>query len=893
MAKSCSVVLGVAPTEVAPVQPRRDGKALGLGFSGVEDGDDDDDFFKEFAVDDLESEDDAVATKPQAMAQSAADTENTGMDAMTEDISSKPSAEVDAAGDLLGEVSTSNVGLALGEGEDADMLDDVKALGHNSVTLRSPEAMDTEMCNNGDAPAVSSDIHTPVVSSSPQATVTTLDTQDHVASSGAHAGAPLAKTCPLEICDNNVEAAAGGEPKIKRDVAMHSDSSVKDTLSGGACDDQSAPLDNASTGPGEITDVGGENLNEKTVDDMLLDADDAGAGEAAAEQAPSLKAPRKFSAVNGEVEIREEPTDAVMGEMSQQEQVEVEVDNPGNQVATGNAKQDIFAKPTESEQQHSEEEALQQQKLLPSKPLDAGAPPAGEHSPSIQAPHILPSESIRDTVNAIHQPDVRQAACQELLVQPQAPQDAIGKPVMPTHAAPQNTGQLDLVSNQVCEGSVQAPTETQQCGQSAAEETSRPGSASSPLKEASVDRNTQFSVLRSGSILKTKATAAATEGAVTVAAHRVSIPTPSIAQPLTLRSPAVTAHSAIVREPSLRIRAPTFRAAFHHGPPAASAPAPAQPAAYVQGRTGSVGEVQMQQQQDVSREDNKEARRPGALRLSSFASMLKVNRSRPWTNAPLLRLSHGSQPTAGAERDPTACVDLACRLPPPGHPPECAQEGANSDHERRKPPTPGAPNEANAAFLARIAPRPSDVMNASTTPNVPAAGCGAGHLTHTACSSGPPHIGAPSHAQTTPRITTAASLADPQGNGGNETHEALQEVNVHGVASPVHHHMNVGEEVESGMNCNPVERPDTGKYEAAGGSLVPDYMEVTKSLEAMLLEAQELSDQLLEMRVRTAIVGNRVSRLNSPIIHKKLRVLNERAEGALERAKPGCRQVSK
>ena len=50
----------------------------------------------------------------------------------------------------------------------------------------------------------------------------------------------------------------------------------------------------------------------------------------------------------------------------------------------------------------------------------------------------------------------------------------------------------------------------------------------------------------------------------------------------------------------------------------------------------------------------------------------------------------------------------------------------------------------------------------------------------------------------------------------------------------------------------------------------------------MVLEAQRMAHQALELKVMAAIVGNRVTRLNSPMLAAKLHELRRRAEQLLK-----------
>ena len=49
----------------------------------------------------------------------------------------------------------------------------------------------------------------------------------------------------------------------------------------------------------------------------------------------------------------------------------------------------------------------------------------------------------------------------------------------------------------------------------------------------------------------------------------------------------------------------------------------------------------------------------------------------------------------------------------------------------------------------------------------------------------------------------------------------------------------------------------------------------------MLEEAQRMTDQALELQVMAAILGNRLIRLNNPIMATKLKEMKERAEAIM------------
>ena len=52
-------------------------------------------------------------------------------------------------------------------------------------------------------------------------------------------------------------------------------------------------------------------------------------------------------------------------------------------------------------------------------------------------------------------------------------------------------------------------------------------------------------------------------------------------------------------------------------------------------------------------------------------------------------------------------------------------------------------------------------------------------------------------------------------------------------------------------------------------------------LTQMVLEAQKMAEQALELKVMAAIVGNGVTRLNNPMMAAKLAELKQRAEQLL------------
>lgn len=50
----------------------------------------------------------------------------------------------------------------------------------------------------------------------------------------------------------------------------------------------------------------------------------------------------------------------------------------------------------------------------------------------------------------------------------------------------------------------------------------------------------------------------------------------------------------------------------------------------------------------------------------------------------------------------------------------------------------------------------------------------------------------------------------------------------------------------------------------------------------MVLEAQKMTDQALELKVMAAILGNRLTRLNNPIMSAKLDEMKRHAEALLK-----------
>ena len=52
----------------------------------------------------------------------------------------------------------------------------------------------------------------------------------------------------------------------------------------------------------------------------------------------------------------------------------------------------------------------------------------------------------------------------------------------------------------------------------------------------------------------------------------------------------------------------------------------------------------------------------------------------------------------------------------------------------------------------------------------------------------------------------------------------------------------------------------------------------------MLLEVQRMHDEILECKVDVAISSNRLTRLDNPIVHDKLKALKQAAEDALQSA---------
>ena len=49
----------------------------------------------------------------------------------------------------------------------------------------------------------------------------------------------------------------------------------------------------------------------------------------------------------------------------------------------------------------------------------------------------------------------------------------------------------------------------------------------------------------------------------------------------------------------------------------------------------------------------------------------------------------------------------------------------------------------------------------------------------------------------------------------------------------------------------------------------------------MLEEAQHMTDQALELQVMAAILGNRLTRLNNPMLAAKLKEMKQRAEAIM------------
>lgn len=49
----------------------------------------------------------------------------------------------------------------------------------------------------------------------------------------------------------------------------------------------------------------------------------------------------------------------------------------------------------------------------------------------------------------------------------------------------------------------------------------------------------------------------------------------------------------------------------------------------------------------------------------------------------------------------------------------------------------------------------------------------------------------------------------------------------------------------------------------------------------MMIEVQELQEQMLELRVRAAIGGNKLARLDNPLLDVKIRKLKRKAQEAL------------
>ena len=51
----------------------------------------------------------------------------------------------------------------------------------------------------------------------------------------------------------------------------------------------------------------------------------------------------------------------------------------------------------------------------------------------------------------------------------------------------------------------------------------------------------------------------------------------------------------------------------------------------------------------------------------------------------------------------------------------------------------------------------------------------------------------------------------------------------------------------------------------------------------MLMDAQNMHDEVLELKVRTAVLGNRLVRLDNPITNQKLALLSSRAAELLNK----------
>ncbi|KAK9861362.1 hypothetical protein WJX84_011503 [Apatococcus fuscideae] len=64
-------------------------------------------------------------------------------------------------------------------------------------------------------------------------------------------------------------------------------------------------------------------------------------------------------------------------------------------------------------------------------------------------------------------------------------------------------------------------------------------------------------------------------------------------------------------------------------------------------------------------------------------------------------------------------------------------------------------------------------------------------------------------------------------------------------------------------------------------SLARDFAGHNKALEQMLAQAHQMQNEVLELRVQTAIVGNEIARLDNPILRAKLQSLSLTADRIL------------
>ncbi|KAL0026747.1 hypothetical protein WJX79_009799 [Trebouxia sp. C0005] len=107
------------------------------------------------------------------------------------------------------------------------------------------------------------------------------------------------------------------------------------------------------------------------------------------------------------------------------------------------------------------------------------------------------------------------------------------------------------------------------------------------------------------------------------------------------------------------------------------------------------------------------------------------------------------------------------------------------------------------------------------------------------------------------------SLPQTSGPAVSASHRDVQ------MSAPVEQDAVMGKE---GENSLPTTKPWTSTSLAGG------LMGNMKNLEAMLFEVQQMHDDILECKVDVAISSNRLTRLDNPIVHDKLRSLKRQAE---------------